>query len=153
MPKVLYAFLPALLSALLYLVINDAPSPSAKATSEVIRPSGTSSAGTAPPLVFVPGNIHSGFVFRGIAAALARHGYRIHLLTLPKSRFRPLAAYLDGIERYVLDLDAAPVLLGHSQGGMLVQHFLLNRNLHLRTGREEGPGRSLPRVGAGEFNR
>jgi non-heme chloroperoxidase len=100
--------------------------PSATVSSVVVSPEGDTPT-TKPPLLFVHGNIHGGWVFTALAKKLAERGYESHLITMPKYKFKTLYDYVDDVQAYIEKLDKAPVLLGHSQGGLEIQYYLLNR--------------------------
>jgi pimeloyl-ACP methyl ester carboxylesterase len=87
-----------------------------------------------PPLVFVHGaftdariwdaNFLPYFAAQGYAAhavSLRGHGLSEGQAQLHRWRLRD---YVEDLERTIADLPAAPVLIGHSMGGMVVQKYL-----------------------------
>lgn len=129
-----------------YLRAIDDPYPSAEVSVDVVKPPSGVFGPTlrSAPLVFVHGNSHGGDAFRGLATALAQHGYESHLLTMPKYRFKPLTAYVEDIKAYLVrSMDTSgpgPILIGHSMGGQEIQHFLLNSNPDLPEGQRATGG-------------
>lgn len=90
------------------------------------------------PLLFVHGAWHGGWCWEEhFLPFFAEHGYESHALDLRghgasenrrSLRFTGIAAYVADVERVVDALDTAPVLLGHSMGGLVVQRYLENRS-------------------------
>jgi pimeloyl-ACP methyl ester carboxylesterase len=87
-----------------------------------------------PPLVFVHGaftdariwdaNFLPYFATRGYAAhALSLRGHGLSEGRAQLHRWR-LRDYVEDLGRMIADLPAAPVLIGHSMGGMVVQKYL-----------------------------
>ena len=103
--------------------------PSAEVTTFVVPAAGAPRAKKPrPPLLFVHGNSHGGYVFRELANKLASYGYESHCITMPKSKFKHMQDYTQGIRSYIQEhMSGRPVLLGHSQGGTEIQHYLLFR--------------------------
>ncbi len=63
----------------------------------------------------------------------ARNGYAAHALSLrghggsdghERLRWTSLSQYVDDVQRAVADLGVAPVIIGHSMGGMVLQKYL-----------------------------
>ncbi len=86
------------------------------------------------PVVLVHGAWHGAWCWNeGFAQRLAARGVEVHALSLrghgdspnPKSlRRTSIADYVDDVREVVGSLPAPPVLVGHSMGGFVVQHYL-----------------------------
>ncbi|MEZ5585420.1 MAG: alpha/beta fold hydrolase [Candidatus Competibacteraceae bacterium] len=95
------------------------------------RPAGSPK---AVPLLFVHGAFVGAAVWDAhFLAYFAEHGYSAHAVSLrghggsaghESLSWHSLADYVDDLRRTVAVLDAPPVLIGHSMGGMVVQKYL-----------------------------
>lgn len=84
-----------------------------------------------PPVVFLHGAFCSGRSFKDFAKPFARAGYAVGVPTLrhhdrgmnppPALASTSLLDYAADLEASIAKLDAAPVLVGHSLGGLLAQ--------------------------------
>ncbi|MBI4316507.1 MAG: alpha/beta hydrolase [Chloroflexi bacterium] len=93
-----------------------------------------SSAPKSTPLLFVHGAWHSAWCWdENFLPYFAAHGYAAHALSLrghgasegrPGLRWASLADYADDVASVAAALPAPPVVVGHSMGGMVVQHYL-----------------------------
>ncbi len=92
-----------------------------------------------PPLLFVHGAYVGGWCWaENFLPYFAAQGYHAHAVDLdrhsrPRRRLRlsphaTLADYVEQIEEAIVGLGEAPVLIGHSMGGYLVQQYLLQRS-------------------------
>jgi pimeloyl-ACP methyl ester carboxylesterase len=91
-------------------------------------------AARATPVVFVHGGWHGAWCWREhFLPYFAQHGYVSHAFDLRghgksdgahRLRRTSLADYVADLDRVVRDLDAAPVLIGHSMGGAIVRKYL-----------------------------
>ncbi|MCB2224222.1 MAG: lysophospholipase [Actinobacteria bacterium] len=91
------------------------------------------------PLVFVHGAWHGAWCWdEHFLDHFAGHGYAAHAFSLrghggsanPRSLRRTrLDHYVDDLAAVVDGLDAPPVLIGHSMGGLIVQRYLAGRTL------------------------
>jgi len=88
--------------------------------------------GAHPPLLFVHGSYCGAWIwserflpyfakkgYAAYAASLRGHGGSEGSLT-----WASLADYVEDVENAAAKLDAPPVLIGHSMGGLVVQHYL-----------------------------
>jgi pimeloyl-[acyl-carrier protein] methyl ester esterase len=87
------------------------------------------SAGLGPPLVLLHGFAMHGGLFAPVVHALAQR-HRVHVVDLPGHGYSDAveAATLDEIAGRVLaslDLDAPPIVLGWSFGGLVAQHIAI----------------------------
>lgn len=125
---------------------------SAAGTLEVItaRPAG---AARPTPLVFVHGAFAGAWVWEShFLPYFARHGYACHALSLRghggsdgrealmRARLRD---YVEDVERVAAALPAPPVLIGHSMGGVVVQHLLHRRSMPAAILLASGPPHGL----------
>lgn len=86
------------------------------------------------PLLFVHGAFAGAWVWeKHFLPYFARHGYASHALSLrghggsdgrADLMLTRLADYVEDVERVAAGLPAPPVLIGHSMGGLVVQHLL-----------------------------
>jgi pimeloyl-ACP methyl ester carboxylesterase len=85
------------------------------------------------PLLFVHGMWHGAWCWQGWQTQLADAGWESHAISLPGHAGSPtqrplrwctLGYYLGVVRREVERLDRKPVLIGHSMGGALTQHYL-----------------------------
>lgn len=91
-------------------------------------------AARATPVVFVHGAWHGAWCWREhFLPYFARHGYVSHAFDLrghgksdgaDRLRRTSIADYVADLDQVVRYLDAAPVLIGHSMGGAIVQKYL-----------------------------
>lgn len=85
-------------------------------------------------LLFVHGAWHGAWCWREhFLPYFARHGYRSHAFDLrghggsdggERLRRTGIAHYVADVDRVVRELDAPPVIIGHSMGGFVVQKYL-----------------------------
>ena len=91
----------------------------------------------APPLLFVHGAFCGAWVWEEhFLPYFANHGYEAHALSLrghgasaghEHLHQTGLAEYVDDLARTFTQFENAPVLVGHSLGGVIVQRFLRTR--------------------------
>ncbi len=83
-----------------------------------------------PPIVMIHGAFCGGWVFEAWRKRFEEAGYKVHVPTLryhgPGPQPRELGTtsvrdYADDLEALIGTLDAPPVLIGHSMGGLLAQ--------------------------------
>ena len=87
---------------------------------------------TRPPIIMIPGMHHDAWYFRGLQNYLATRGYASYALTLRPFSFFKASLSMDGgrlkdIREAILHLQTQirnPIILGHSQGGLLMQMYL-----------------------------
>ncbi|MEZ5175538.1 MAG: alpha/beta fold hydrolase [Acidimicrobiia bacterium] len=84
-----------------------------------------------PPLVFVHGAWHAGWCWDPFVGFFTELGYHTHALDLQghgdspgNLRWSRISDYVGNVAEVVASLDTAPVLVGHSMGGLIVQHYL-----------------------------
>lgn len=83
-----------------------------------------------PSLLFVHGIYHGGWCFlENFVPWFVERGYACHVLTLRGHRggatiHATRADYIDDVRAALAEIDPAPVVIGHSLGGMLVQALL-----------------------------
>ena len=87
-----------------------------------------------PPLLFVHGLGHGAWCWaEHFLGYFAEHGFDAYALSLrghgasggrEALRWTSIADYVDDVERTAAGLPRAPVVIGHSLGGMVVQHYL-----------------------------
>ncbi len=86
------------------------------------------------PILFVHGAWHGAWCWEEhLLSYFAKHGYRVYALSLrghgecetPK-RFRlaRISDYVADVDQIAAQLDPAPVVVGHSMGGLVVQKYL-----------------------------
>lgn len=83
------------------------------------------------PLIFLAGSGQKADVWRGRMESLAAEGYECHAIDFSQTGcyFTSYGEQMNRLHDYCLNhLDGRPVLIGHSQGGMKAQHFLLAAN-------------------------
>jgi len=88
--------------------------------------------GTHPPLLFVHGSYCGAWIWsEHFLPYFAKKGYAAYAVSLRghggsegSLTWASLADYVDDVESAVAKLDKPPVLIGHSMGGMIVQHYL-----------------------------
>ncbi|MHB8845497.1 MAG: alpha/beta hydrolase [Nitrospirota bacterium] len=99
---------------------------------EVITQRPKTNAGLTP-LLFVHGMFCSAWVWENFLAYFAEHGYEAHALSLRghgasegRERLRLIRAaeYVEDVAHVAARLRSAPVLIGHSLGGYVVQKYL-----------------------------
>jgi pimeloyl-ACP methyl ester carboxylesterase len=93
-----------------------------------------SSAPKSTPPLFVHGAWHSAWCWdENFLPYFAAHGYAAHALSLrghgasegrSRLRWASLADYAEDVDSVAATLPAPPVVVGHSMGGMVVQHYL-----------------------------
>lgn len=93
----------------------------------------------ATPLLFVHGMWHGAWCWAEyLMPYLAEHGYASYVLSLRGHagsegheglRWHSLADYVADVDQVASQLPAAPVLVGHSMGGMIVQKYLESRQV------------------------
>ena len=93
----------------------------------------------ARPLLFVHGMWHGAWCWaEHMMPYLAERGYASHALSLRGHagsegheglRWHSLADYVADLDQVASQLPAAPVLVGHSMGGMIVQKYLESRQV------------------------
>lgn len=85
------------------------------------------------PLLFVHGMFFGAWVWERYLTYFAEHGYEAHALSLRghgesegRERIRMIRAaeYVEDVAKVVRGLRSAPVLIGHSLGGYIVQKYL-----------------------------
>lgn len=85
------------------------------------------------PLLFIHGAWHAAWCWENFLGFFAENGYRAVAVSLrghggsavPKRfRFCSLADYIDDVDSVIARMPAAPVLIGHSMGGFIVQKYL-----------------------------
>mmetsp|Transcript_11782 Transcript_11782/g.42129 ORF Transcript_11782/g.42129 Transcript_11782/m.42129 type:complete len:306 (+) Transcript_11782:103-1020(+) len=84
---------------------------------------------TRPPIVFVPGMSHEAWYWRGLQDLLAARGYESAALTMNPTQVVPSRAFDGGRLSDMHDALVAlqlrnPVMVGHSQGGLLMQMWM-----------------------------
>jgi pimeloyl-ACP methyl ester carboxylesterase len=94
--------------------------------------------GRATPVVFVHGAWHGAWCWeRHFLPYFARHGHQSYAFDLrghggstgaDRLRHTRIADYVDDLGRVVEDLGGAPVVVGHSLGGTVVQKYLETRS-------------------------
>ncbi|MGD0191594.1 MAG: alpha/beta hydrolase [Rhizomicrobium sp.] len=94
---------------------------------------------TRPPVVMIHGAFCGGWAFDGWRAAFEAQGYRVHTPSLRHHEcgMSPPAVlgttsmldYADDLDRRLDELGEAPVLVGHSLGGLLAQMLAARRPL------------------------
>lgn len=87
-----------------------------------------------PPLLFVHGSAHGAWCWtEHFLDYFASHGFDTHALSLrghggsggrERLRWASIADYVDDVERVAATVPSAPVVAGHSLGGMVVQRYL-----------------------------
>lgn len=85
------------------------------------------SAGTSArkhPIVFIHGMSHGSWCYRGLQEVLAKRGHTSYALDLRPSKFRTLKEHVQDVHEALSTLKLErPVLAGHSQGGVIAQHY------------------------------
>jgi len=87
------------------------------------------------PVVLLHGAWHSAWYFRGLQETLAARGHDSYALALNNSRFKTLESHGEDVAAALAALDLeGPILAGHSQGGLIAQHYvhLLDGSLQAR---------------------
>jgi len=105
---------------------------------EIIKQTPTS-ASHPTPLLFIHGAWHAAWCWNEhFLSYFAEHGYRSYALSLrghgasdghqqlPRTRFRD---YIEDVEQVINQLEALPVVIGHSMGGFIVQKLMETHNL------------------------
>src|SRR5208337_1384795 len=94
------------------------------------RPSGNSA--SHPPVLFVHGAYCGGWVWNErFLPYFAEQGYASHAVSLRGHgqsegilAWASIDSYVEDIARAAADIEGDPILVGHSMGGLLVQHYL-----------------------------
>ena len=86
------------------------------------------------PLLFIHGTLHTAACWDvHFLDYFAQHGYAAHALNLrghgksdgrEKLRWTRIADFVDDVENAVQQLPSPPILIGHSMGGFIIQHYL-----------------------------
>jgi pimeloyl-ACP methyl ester carboxylesterase len=86
------------------------------------------------PLLFIHGTLHTASCWDvHFLDYFAQHGYAAHALNLrghgnsegrEKLRWTRIADFVEDVENAVRQFPSPPVLIGHSMGGFIVQHYL-----------------------------
>jgi pimeloyl-ACP methyl ester carboxylesterase len=110
----------------------------------------------ARPLLLLHGAWHGAWCWQGAMQDLARRGFVVHALSLRGhgASDRPQNYVFSGLKAYLADLRAAiaaieptPMVMGHSMGGFVLQHYLMSQRLPgaflLCSMPYRGPGRFL----------
>ena len=85
-----------------------------------------------PPIVLIHGAWHGAWCWADVAGVLRSRGHEVVVLTLPghdrpgdrRRIWATASSYVQALAEAVDRLDAAPVLVGHSMGGYVVQRYL-----------------------------
>ncbi|HET9912753.1 MAG TPA: alpha/beta fold hydrolase, partial [Anaerolineales bacterium] len=91
------------------------------------------------PLLFIHGTLHSAACWDvHFLDYFAEHGYASHAVNLrghgksegrEKLRWTRIANFVEDVENAVGQLPNSPVLIGHSMGGFIIQHYLEDHDL------------------------
>lgn len=86
------------------------------------------------PLLFIHGTLHTASCWDvHFLDYFAQQGYAAHALNLrghgksegrEKLRWTRIADFVEDVENAVQQLPSAPILIGHSMGGFIIQHYL-----------------------------
>jgi pimeloyl-ACP methyl ester carboxylesterase len=86
------------------------------------------------PLLFIHGTLHTAACWNvHFLDYFAQHGYAAHALNLrghgnsegrEKLRWTRIADFVEDVANTVQQLPSLPILIGHSMGGFIVQHYL-----------------------------
>src|SRR5512138_59831 len=86
------------------------------------------------PLLFIHGTLHTAACWDVyFLDYFAQHGYAAHALNLrghgnsegrEKLRWTRIADFVDDVANAVRQLPSPPILIGHSMGGFIIQHYL-----------------------------
>jgi len=86
------------------------------------------------PLLFIHGTLHTASCWDvHFLDYFAEHGYAAHALNLrghgnsdgwEKLRWTRIADYVEDVANAVRQLPSPPILIGHSMGGFIIQHYL-----------------------------
>ncbi len=104
-------------------------------TLEVLHKPAKAAASLRPPILFVHGSYCSAQIWEPhFMPWFSEHGYGCHALSLRGHgasdgmlSWASLADYVEDLTQVIDTLDEAPVLIGHSMGGLVVQHILARR--------------------------
>ena len=99
---------------------------------EILRAPAKSSGSLRPPVVFVHGSYSSAHVWEPrFLPYFSENGYGCHALSLRGHgasegmlSWASLSDYVEDVAGVIAALDEAPVLIGHSMGGLVVQHLI-----------------------------
>src|SRR5512138_92855 len=91
------------------------------------------------PLLFIAGTLHTAACWDvHFLDYFAQHGYAAHALNLrghgnsegrEKLRWARIADFVEDVENAVQQLPNPPILIGHSMGGFIIQHYLENHDV------------------------
>ncbi len=91
------------------------------------------------PLLFIHGTLHTAACWEvHFLDYFAQHGYAAHALNLrghgnsdgrDKLRWTRIAGFVEDVENAVQQLPNPPILIGHSMGGFIIQHYLENHDV------------------------
>ena len=92
------------------------------------------------PLLFVHGSYCGGWIWEErFLPYFAEQGFTAHALSLRghggsegQLTWASLSDYVDDVESVLAQLDAPPVLVGHSMGGLVVQHVLARQHAKIK---------------------
>ena len=89
------------------------------------------------PVVFVHGMWHSSWHFRGLQELLAADGFDSYALELEPGLFKSMSAHVRDLKQAISSLNLQnPILVGHSQGGIILQHYMHTVNNALDSTRQ-----------------
>lgn len=99
---------------------------------EILHTPAKSAASLRPPVLFVHGSYSSARIWQAhFMPYFSEHGYSCHALSLRGHgqsegmlSWASFADYCEDAVQAMAMLDEAPVLIGHSMGGLIVQHLL-----------------------------
>jgi pimeloyl-ACP methyl ester carboxylesterase len=90
------------------------------------------------PLLFIHGTLHTAACWdTHFLEYFAKHGYAAHALNLrghgnsegrEKLRWTRIADFVQDLAETVQQLPSPPILIGHSMGGFIIQHYLEDHN-------------------------
>ena len=101
-------------------------------TLEILHRPAKSAASLRPPILFVHGSYSSAQIWEPrFLPYFSANGYSCHALSLRGHghsdgmlSWASLADYVDDVAQAMDTLDEPPVLIGHSMGGLVIQHLL-----------------------------
>ena len=95
--------------------------------------------GQPTPLLFIPGMLHGAWCWEEyFLDYFAQQGYAAHALNLrghgnsegrEQLRWTRIADYVTDVEETVREMPSAPILIGHSMGGFIIQKYLEHHDL------------------------
>jgi len=90
------------------------------------------------PLLFIHGTLHTAACWDvHFLDYFAQHGYASHAVNLrghgnsegrDRLRWTRIADFVEDVENAVRQLPSPPILIGHSMGGFIIQHYLENHD-------------------------